>query len=389
MHVLFMVNNYPTMFDPVDHIFYADQAQALRRAGVKVGVVVEARTASMVKYVRHYRRLPPLIAKEADTAGFPVYRAFWGEVPRSAVGFRVFSKMRLAKLAFNRYCREQGTPDVIHAQNTLYAGYMAARIAERHKIPFVVTEHFSGFLRDLVMPKQHRYVAYALEKAAMRFAVSGRLAESLKPYAGSRPVNVLPNVVDTDFFAFHPPPDTADHFEFTTAARFDENKALSVLLRAFCQAFYGKPVFLNLIGDGALRRDLESLVVELGIQDQIRFTGWLSREGIREILYHSHGVVSSSRVETFGLSLLEALACGRPVVSTRSGGPEGFVTVDNGLLVPVDDVAALALALQQMRQHYYEYNLAAIREMCVREFSEQAFVDKLLNIYQQVQHKVF
>lgn len=55
MHVLFMVNNYPTMFDPVDHIFYADQAQALRRAGVKVGVVVEARTASMVKYVRHYQ----------------------------------------------------------------------------------------------------------------------------------------------------------------------------------------------------------------------------------------------------------------------------------------------------------------------------------------------
>jgi glycosyltransferase involved in cell wall biosynthesis len=98
----------------------------------------------------------------------------------------------------------------------------------------------------------------------------------------------------------------------------------------------------------------------------------------------SHVIVLSSNFETFGLVLAEAMACGKPVISTRSGGPEDFVTEETGILVSAHDSSALAEALIQMRQRYDRYDPALIRAHCVERFSERQFVRKLEDIYRQV-----
>jgi glycosyltransferase involved in cell wall biosynthesis len=166
--------------------------------------------------------------------------------------------------------------------------------------------------------------------------------------------------------------------------RLVPHKRIDVLLRAFAQAFQGQPVHLNIGGDGKQRAAWERLAQQLNIAAQVTFLGALSREQVRDLIRRSHAVVSSSDVETFGVTLIEAMACGKPVISTRSGGPELFVTASNGLLVPKGDPAALADALAQLVRDYARFDQAAIRADTVARFSEAAFIEQTEQIYQEL-----
>lgn len=120
---------------------------------------------------------------------------------------------------------------------------------------------------------------------------------------------------------------------------------------------------------------------QLGLSEQVTFLGRIPHEDIPGLLQRVHAVVSASRTETFGVTLIEALACGKPVVATRSGGPEHFVNETNGLLVPVGDVEALTAALREMVDHYDRYDAASIRAECVERFSEAAIIRQLEQVY--------
>ena len=191
-------------------------------------------------------------------------------------------------------------------------------------------------------------------------------------------------MVDTDFFTAGPdaPPDQP--FVFSVICRLAHYKRIDVLLRALARAFQSQPVHLNIGGDGKQRAAWEQLAQQLGIAAQVTFLGALSREAVRDLIRRSHAVVSSSDVETFGITLIEAMACGKPVISTRSGGPELFVTESNGLLVPTGDPAALAEAMAQLVRDYARFDPAAIRASIVARFSEAAFIEQTEQIYQEL-----
>ena len=133
-----------------------------------------------------------------------------------------------------------------------------------------------------------------------------------------------------------------------------------------------------------MRRKLQAQVIRLGIQDQVDFLGQLSRAGVRELIERSNVVLSASDQETFGITLIEAMACGKPVIATRSGGPEDIVNKLNGLLVPTGDAGALAAAMSQMVSDYNHYDAALIRAECVKKFSETAIINQLDAVYREV-----
>jgi glycosyltransferase involved in cell wall biosynthesis len=81
--------------------------------------------------------------------------------------------------------------------------------------------------------------------------------------------------------------------------------------------------------------------------------------------------ISSSRVETFGISPLEALACGLPVISTISGGPEQFVNNENGLLIEKENALALKDAMLLLYQNYYIYSLSEISRNIIDKYSKE------------------
>jgi glycosyltransferase involved in cell wall biosynthesis len=90
--------------------------------------------------------------------------------------------------------------------------------------------------------------------------------------------------------------------------------------------------------------------------------------------------VLASDVETFGVVVIEALACGRPVVVTASGGPDHLVTAENGLLIPTANLPALRDALILMRRNAAGYDRAAIRADALRNYGPVAFARRFAEI---------
>lgn len=378
MHILLIPSFYPSEIRPTTGIFFIDQLNAMRSIGHQVGVLVAPRLYETLDYIRTNRKLAPLMQKQHG--GYDLYRLHSLWVPRF---FPLISAMiyeRTAKIAFDRYCQEHGIPDVIHAHNIFYGGYMAVRIAKKHSIHTILTEHSTNFLRGRIfLPGQHMIAKYTLQHVNQSFAVGKRLADTLNTkYKPNNLVEVIANIVDTDYFV---PGKHESIFTFATVGQLTKRKRFDLLINAFTQAFRNQPINLYIGGNGKEYNNLESLINSLGMQSQITLLGHLSRPQVRDLFQQAHVVVSSSNIETFGVTLIEAMSCGNPVIATRSGGPEQFVTPENGILTPVDDQEGLADALIKIYQTYDSYDKEKIRQMCIENFGQYAIAKQLETIY--------
>jgi len=127
-------------------------------------------------------------------------------------------------------------------------------------------------------------------------------------------------------------------------SRLHPKKGLDTLLKTLPSL---PDCYIWLAGDGPLRRELEALAKNLGIIERVRFLGW--RTDRAALLRAADICVLPSRYEPFGTVILEAWASGTPLVACRSAGPAAHINDDvDGLLVPIDDVAALTKALRRV-----------------------------------------
>ena len=377
-HVLLVVNSYVTPQDPRAGEKFRLQVDALLDAGWQVGLIAIAQRQSG--------------RQQRSTKGYGLISR---EQHRDALMFRdhtyrrVLSPLRtpqhigarLAARCLSRYVGVAGRPDIVHAHGLCYAGFTALEIKRRHGIPFVLTEHMSRFLTpSRVRPLADRYTDI-LNAAAARLPVSDQLGAALEAEFGAafRPWQSVPNMIDSEFLLplVAPPSD----FTFLTVGRLEPVKGYELLLRAFAARFRNQPVRLVIGGMGALADELQRLTTALGIGAQVSFPGWLKRHEILESLQRCSAYVMSSHQETFGLPLIEAFACGRPVIATACGGPQSLVTDSNGILVPPGDTAALAEAMWQMYRGCKAYDADKIQQDCRAQFAPPAVVSRLDGIY--------
>jgi glycosyltransferase involved in cell wall biosynthesis len=216
--------------------------------------------------------------------------------------------------------------------------------------------------------------------------VSKALRKSISPYCED--VVVIPNAVDTDFFGVDQTKSSSE-FQITSVGGLSEAKGFDVLLDAHARLVHDRAaVHLNIVGEGALRADLEELAEDLEISNFVTFHGQLSRDDLRELLLSSNLFVSASRVETFGVAIAEAIACGLPVVATNSGGPQEIVTSpDLGTLVPVEDAASLGSEMARAfdaRPDLDEERAAKARAAMADKYGPEAIGNRLNDLYQEV-----
>ncbi len=133
-------------------------------------------------------------------------------------------------------------------------------------------------------------------------------------------------------------------------AAHNEKKGLDVLLRAFASiANLHRQLKLVLVGDGPLRKELQDLATSLELNGQVSFAGSRDRTDVAGFLHGCEVFVLPSRSEPFGIAIIEAMACGKPVVATKTGGiPEIIENGHDGLLVEPDNAAELADAIQRL-----------------------------------------
>ena len=169
---------------------------------------------------------------------------------------------------------------------------------------------------------------------------------------------------------------------FLALGRFHENKAFDVLLDAM-SAVPG--AYLWLAGEGPLRNELMAQAEQLGIKERVRFLGW--RMDVVSLMASVDALVCPSRHEPLGNVVIEAWARRLPVIAARASGPAALIDDGaNGLLVPIDDAAALAAAMAKLG---HEPALAAHlaeggREAYLRQFSQQAVVAQYLAFFDKI-----
>jgi len=141
---------------------------------------------------------------------------------------------------------------------------------------------------------------------------------------------------------------------------------------------------VDLVGDGPDRVAIEAMTAKVGLlKHRVRFAGALSADQVRAILDESCFSVVSSRYETFCMVAAESLAAGRPVVSTRCGGPEDYVDESVGLLVANNDCEAMANGIEYMLRNYDAYHPSALHEHARARFSPDVVVDQIFSLYDE------
>ncbi|MBQ3275874.1 MAG: glycosyltransferase [Oscillospiraceae bacterium] len=354
-------------------IFEWDQARALAAAGHDVRfAAVDTRS------VRHGR---PLGFRQFDHEGMTVYYESLPGVPGS-LQRRVQS---LASVRLWQGVRRSGwTPDVVHA----HFGASVLEPAKRRGIPCVYTEHLSMVNRESLSPGELSWLRHTYSLPDRLICVSRPLADSVREHTGV-PARVVCNVVDTETFSRRETVPSAGPFRFAAAGNLIERKGYDLLLDALAEVrARGFDAVLAVAGGGEEESALREQAVRLGLEDRVEFLGRRPRTEIAELYCRSDAFVLASRRETFGVVYIEAMAAGLPVIATVCGGPEDFVREDNGILIPPEDVRALADAMERMIRTRDRYDSDAIARFARDSFSPGAVAAELERIYREICPKV-
>ncbi|NOZ73212.1 MAG: glycosyltransferase family 4 protein [Chloroflexi bacterium] len=384
LHVLLLPSWYPTDYLPGRGIFFREQAVALRSEGMRVGVIYpdfrSLRTLQRGRILStHFQ-----ISNQHENGIFTC--RFHGWNPLNA-RLRAWLFIKLTEQMWESYVAQWGRPDIIHAHGVLWAGVAARGLSQRSGIPYIITEHSSGYVRGLIKPWQRDTIKEALGQAAIVLTVSRALAKTMLPYLDPDhdTVDVVPNMVDTTFFRLNPSKRSEFPFRFLTVASLTSNKGIDLLLRSFAEKFRNADgVVLEIGGDGPQRRFLEQLAIALGIDGQVKFLGYLHREEVRQAMWRANAFVLPSYVETFGVVLIEAMATGLPVIGTRCGGPEEIISPQTGILIEPGDVEALAEAMVKMKgeRHLFADDREIHGEVTMR-YGKKAVAERLLKLYRR------
>lgn len=160
-------------------------------------------------------------------------------------------------------------------------------------------------------------------------------------------VHVVHCGLDASFFASPAPAAVVAH-RLVCVGRLCEQKGQLLLLEAARQlVMRGVQFQLVIVGDGEMRPDLDAFIVRYGLQERVQITGWLFNTAVVEQIRAARALVLPSFAEGLPVVLMEAMALGRPVISTFVAGiPELVESGTSGWLVPAGDVEALADAMQ-------------------------------------------
>jgi len=326
------------------------------------------------------------IARAEQMQGVSVDRPRYATLPRRILYGHVW---RLFQRAVISAVNEK--PDVIHAHCAYPDGLAAVRCGRQLRCPVVITVH--GYdIDELLYGKLvwRKRVSQALRECDAVVCVSERLRQEVVSLGiPEERVHLVPNGVDGDLFRNHGKRVAgADGWKFLYVGRFDVNKGINVLLEAFSHIRRQRQdVQLTLVGGNpSIRETVDPVAAcqRLGLEDSVTVEGEVPWDAIAAYMNASDVFVLPSFSEGLPLVLLEAMACGLPIVSTRCGGPSEIVTDEVGRLAEVRDVHGLSEAMLSTIADYSAYDRSAISERARRLYDYHGLATRLVELYERL-----
>ena len=354
MHIL----EIPSFFPPYGGLFCLDQAKALKALGHEVRILSNVQLGMTIGW-KDYLTLP-WHRYEHEMDGVTVYQSYQRGIPKM-IRPNVKRWVSIVMSMFEDYVNKYGKPDILHAHCAKWAGYAAMKISEQTQIPYVVTEHlpkeiFQVEFGSSVNHWQIPLLKKVYQRASNNITVSEELVDDIACYFGKDYQHTfISNIIDVDFWSYRERCSRQGRsFRFCCPALFVERKGYDILLAAFHQVSKKYPnIELLIAGQGTDSLSLRNMIDKMGGKPKVICMGPLNKEQVRQMYYDSDALVLATRGESQGLVLLEAMSTGIPAVSTEAI-PKS-VRVDEGIIyVPVDDVKALAGAMEKTIEHVYD-----------------------------------
>ena len=271
---------------------------------------------------------------------------------------------------------------VVHAHVGILGGVVAARLA-RPDARLVVTEHATFLDAVLARPAARDRYARMLDRADLLLCVGAQLRDQLAGYfpehAGK--LRIVPNAIDFDAFAVRPaPPAAPDRWLYV--GRLMEHKGVLTLLDA---AATDPGVTVTLVGSGPLEAAVDARIAELGLTGRVTRRPPVPPDRVTALLHEHDVLVHASRRETFGMTVVEAVATQTPVLVARSAGPaETLAGLDGraGVLVePSPDPAVLVEGFRRLRAIFGELDPAGARAELLNRYGNAAVAGQLHDAY--------
>ncbi len=287
--------------------------------------------------------------------------------------------------------------DVVHAHYPFPSGLLALILSRARRKPFVVTSH-GAFVDDL-----HKYpwpirqtVRLVLRQADAIITVGEEHKLHVQAVAGIAPDKQV--LIDMGVTNPHPMSRAEARRRLGLAVgepvvvfigNLARRKGADILLQAVAQLRDEGMAFQTYIGgQGEERARLEELAQTLALGERVRFLGGVPHDDVYIWFAAADLSVVPSRTEPFGLTPLESMSCNTPVIASNVGGlAQNIRHGENGLLFPVEDVAALAASLRELlTQPDLRARLAAAGQQTAAAFDMRLKADQVRQVYESVVH---
>jgi glycosyltransferase involved in cell wall biosynthesis len=379
MKVLWLASWYPGKTHATNGDFTERQAKA-------VSLLVPV-TVLFVTKDENLAAGSAVMDKTADE-NLTVYRVYYGKSAWPGWMEKLLSLRRFAQLQ-RKYIRvimaEQGAPDLVHVQVAMKAGLGALYLKKKYSIPFVVTEHWTGYYpqssnslysRDILFQMLNKKI---IKGAAAFLPVSAHLGQTVNEHFVKKTFAAIPNVVDTSLFYYTPK--THHVFRFIHPSYLNYQKNPEGIIAA-CKIAAEAGCAFELLFVGREDAALAEAAQKAGLLNSVvSFMPEQAYHQVAKLMQDASALLLFSRFENLPCVVLEALCCGLPVISTHVGGMPEVIDNTNGILVQSEDIAGLAAAMQQMVHHYTAYNRTAIAQKAAEQFSCQAVAGEITRVY--------
>lgn len=372
LHILFLCSWYPSRVFPTNGDFIQRHAEAVagRHKVTVLHIVSDDRANEKIEISRR------------EIQGVITYIAYVQKTNNPLVkGIRFLR-------AFGRLIQQIQGIDVVHL-NTFYPfGFFALYLKWKKRIPYIISEHWTRYLSDQgskIGGWTLWWSRQMVKHAAVVSPVSNNLGSAMQRLGLKGHYSPVPNVVDTASFK----PTTSTHKTFTlvhVSSLIDPHKNISGMLRVARQLEDRIGAF-NWEFIGGNGTQYQALVQELDFQKaNIQFIDHLSHEDLIQHLARAHAFVLFSNYENLPCVILEAFACGVPVVTTDVGGIREYFPADFGRLIPKGNTEALLKALMAVKETKGA-DASVMHQYAVDHFSPQQIAQQFSTLYERALSK--
>lgn len=270
--------------------------------------------------------------------------------------------------------RRWGWPDLVHTQD--HRAFDVVLGLGRTRLPIVISQHATAFIRRRVSPAVLWQSRWAFRRAQLVLLANKFGGGDLDHYRITCRSRWLPNALNTTIF--HSDPTFKREPWLLHASSLTSQKRFPDLLQAFAALHWERPeIRLHVVGEGPNRKAMENRAAQLLPAGSYFFHGQVPKTELADWMRRSAGFVFPSEFETFGCVLMEAMACGCPVLTTWVGGIPGVVDPGEALFVDVGDIDRLVCGMKRLVDGNHGIDCGAVSRRISRQFSREVVGEQL------------